>query len=82
MSDHEHDFGQPRYRWIAMCAYHDCTELRVGTRNGRHRTLTSDELIAVTAKMMQDVAVAQAMRIIHGPERGLARAREVLGYPP
>jgi hypothetical protein len=79
--NHEHEFGAARFREVAMCrADDDCTELRIGTRRGGLRTLTADEYVSVLCRMMQDVAVAQAMTIIHGPERGMARAREVLGY--
>lgn len=47
----------------------------------RWRPLTPDELLTVTAHMMEACAIANAMTIIHGRERGVRRAREVLGYP-
>jgi hypothetical protein len=47
----------------------------------RWRPLTPDELVSVTAHMMEATAIGQAMVLFHGRERGIARAREVLGYP-
>lgn len=76
-----HDLGEPRPGVVQMCRADDCTALRIGTRRGRWRELTFDEQSAVTAHMMQAIAIADAMVIIHGPERGMRRAREVLGYP-
>jgi hypothetical protein len=78
--NHEHVFAVPRYRVVTMCSVEGCTEMRVGTRRGRLRSLTPDEVVSVIARMMEDIAVAEAMTVIHGRERGIARAREVLGY--
>jgi photosystem II stability/assembly factor-like uncharacterized protein len=48
----------------------------------RWRPLTGEELLAVTAHMMEAIAIGEAMQIVHGRDRGVARAREVLGYGP
>jgi len=67
----------------------DCTEMRVavgGSRMSRYglarswRPLTSSEQIDVLAIMMEDVAIMQAMQIIHGRVEGEQRARQALGY--
>jgi hypothetical protein len=66
-----------------VCREDECTELRVGERrNGARvwRPPTGDETLSITARMMEDIAVAQAMQIIHGRKRGLERARYLLGY--
>ena len=85
MTEHEHDFGlDPRQAPIGtarMCRAPDCTHWGVRHRGRvRWEDPTADESIRLTAHMMRDIAIAQAMQIIHGRERGLARAREMLGY--
>lgn len=80
VTTHEHEFdGKPTEGLVRMCVDRNCTALRVGTGR-KWRELTGTELVSVTARMMEDIAVAQAMTIIHGRERGMKRAREVLGY--
>jgi hypothetical protein len=86
--DHEHDFGVPDGPGhVQMCRVlvpGDCVELRIADHKPPHRwrELTGTEKITVTAHMMEAIAIAQTGRIIHGPVRGPAWAREVLGYPP
>lgn len=80
MSEHEHEFdGSPKRNLVRICVDRNCRELRIGTGK-RWRKLTADEYITVTAHMMEAISIAQAMQIIHGKERGLDRARQVLGY--
>lgn len=80
---HQHAYGPPAERGIVrQCIAGDgCAHLNVvdhGT--GQWRDLTGTELLNVTAHMMEDIAITQAMQIVHGPERGLARARQLLGH--
>jgi hypothetical protein len=87
MSDHHiHDFGRPTGAGhVQMCLGDPaCVEWRVADHLWPHpwRPLTGTEKVAVTARMMEDIAIAQAMTIIHGPTGGMRRAREALGYPP
>lgn len=77
---HEHQFGEPKFRVVQMCAVEGCVEMRIGTKRGRFRDLTTDERIAVTARQIEDIALVQAMQIIHGPDYGLQRVREIRGY--
>lgn len=80
VTTHEHEFdGPPKRGHVGMCVDRNCTAIRVGTGK-RWREPTATELVTITARMMEDMAVAQAMTIIHGHERGMKRAREVLGY--
>lgn len=82
---HEHRFklqGGPGT--IVWCEHERCVEMRVVTF-GKYRTLrrlNADELVTVTAHMMEAIGIGRAMQVIHGRERGLARARAVLGYRP
>lgn len=78
--NHEHVFGRAAFRHLAWCQVAGCTEVMVGTKRGRLRPLTVDERISLIARMVEDIAVEQAMTLIHGPERGHQRALEVLGY--
>lgn len=82
--EHEHDWGDARTAPIGTarpCRVGDCTKWGVRHRRKvRWEEPTVEELIGLTAHMMEAVAIAQAMQIIHGSERGLARAREALGY--
>ena len=80
--DHDHDFGNPAPGTVVICQFQDCPEMRVRPRDRRRklRKLTYSETIDVLAIQMEDIAIAQAMTIIHGPERGIQRAREALGY--
>jgi hypothetical protein len=80
METHVHDFGQSKFKVVKMCQIGDCTELRIGTKRGGFRELTGEELLTAAARMMEDICIAQAMQIVHGKERGMQRAREVLGY--
>lgn len=84
MTEHEHDFGDARKVPIGTarpCRVGSCAEWGV-----RHRGRviwekpTVEELIGLTAHMMEAIAIAEAMVIIHGQDRGMRRAREVLGY--
>lgn len=80
---HQHAYGPPAERGsVRHCIAGDgCVHLNVvDRRTGQWRDLTVDEQINVTAQMMEDICIAQAMQIVHGPERGLARARQLLGY--
>jgi hypothetical protein len=78
--DHRHRFGRwwPEGR-VAMCGIGDCTAIRV-VRGGQMCELSYDETIAVMAHQLEAIAIAQAMMMIHGRERGMRRAREALGY--
>lgn len=80
--EHEHEFPKAKFREVVMCRSDpaNCSEIRIGTKRGNLRNLTGNELLSVVAHMMEDICVVQAMQIIHGPERGMKRAREVLGY--
>lgn len=84
MSEHEHDFGDARQAPIGSvrpCRVGDCTEWAVRRpRLVRWDALTPSERLDLMAIQMEDIAIAQAMQIIHGQERGLRRARQVLGY--
>lgn len=77
---HEHVFGPAKFQHLVWCQVAGCPEVMVGTKRGRLRPLTVDERISLIARMMEDIAVEQAMALIHGPERGHQRALEVLGY--
>lgn len=77
---HEHEFeGSPEKGRVGMCIDRNCTAVRVGTGR-KWREPTGSEQLSITARMMEDIAIADAMIIIHGKERGMKRAREVLGY--
>jgi hypothetical protein len=82
--DHEHDFGDARAAPIGsarLCTVADCVQWGVRHKyRVRWEDPTANELVSLTARMMEDIAIAQAMQIIHGPERGLARARYLRGY--
>jgi hypothetical protein len=81
MADHEHDFGGYQGpRKLAWCRHPDCMEVRVGDRRGVWRKLNADETISLTAHMIEAIAIADAMVIVHGQDHGMRRAREVLGY--
>jgi hypothetical protein len=80
VSEHEHRFPAAKFKVAVMCRVSDCTEWRIGTKRGGLRELTPDELITLAARMMEEIAITEAMQIIHGKERGLQRAREVLGH--
>lgn len=84
MAEHEHDFGDARSAPIGaarICRVAECTEWGVRHRGKvRWEPPTVDETIALVEHMMWATAVGQAFTIIHGRERGLRRAREVLGY--
>lgn len=63
---HRHAFG----RWKKPNRIHfcrDCAEVRVATTAGRLRELTGAEKIALLDRQLKDIAVAQAMQMIHGP---------------
>lgn len=82
--DHDHDFGDARTAPIGsarMCKVGDCTQWGV-RHKGRVRweDPTPDEQVSLVARMMEDIALAQAMQMIHGRERGLGRVREIRGY--
>ena len=83
MPKHEHRFklkGPPGT--VLFCEADVCGEVRIVT-SGKIRTMrrpTVDEQLTIIAHMMQATAIGQAMQIIHGKERGIQRAREVLGY--
>lgn len=81
--EHEHDFGDPAPGSVVYCVVNGCVEMRVRPRDKRRklRPLKPSEQIQVMAIQMEDIAIAQAMTIIHGRERGIRRAREALGYP-
>lgn len=85
MAEHEHDFGlDARAAPIGaarMCHVAGCTQWGVRHRRRvRWEDPTVDELIGLIDHMIYATAIGQAMQIIHGRERGLQRAREVLGY--
>lgn len=79
VSRHEHNFGESKFKVVKMCSVDDCTELRIGTKRGGWRELTPTEMLDAVAVMMEQICIAQAMQIVHGKERGMKRAREVLG---
>lgn len=82
MSEHEHEFdGKPTRGHLACCVDRNCNEWRVGTGR-RWRELTSAEHTSLTIKQMEDLVVFDTMQIIHGKERGAAKARYFLGYGP
>lgn len=83
MSDHEHVFGPVKPKGtIGFCRVEGCAEMRVANW-AIWRKLTVDEQISVTAYMMEELAMVDAMRMIHGPERGLARYKYLRqGDPP
>lgn len=80
-TDHQHRFSPQRRRvgTIVWCLEPGCGSMRVWGRL-THRPLNYTETINVIAHMLEATAIGQAMQIIHGRERGLRRAREVLGY--
>lgn len=80
MTEHLHVYPErPQEGAVEVCRVRDCPEWRVW--NGMFwRKLSGTELIDLTAILMEDIAIGQAMTIIHGEERGIKRAREVLGY--
>jgi hypothetical protein len=64
--EHEHEFnGPPKRGRIEMCVGYRCTAQRIGTGR-RWRDLTAAERTKVTIFMMEQLAVADALRIIHG----------------
>lgn len=78
MPDHEHDFGPVGDRLTAaMCRDPDCVEWGVSTGK-RWREPTSAESVSLALRMIEDVAMADALVMIHGRERGLAKARFLL----
>jgi hypothetical protein len=77
--DHDHEFaGPPEDGAIRMCVDRRCVYTAVGTGT-EWRDPTPEEQTKITLFMWQDVIVAEAMQIIHGPEAGLRRARYLLG---
>lgn len=77
---HTHSFPSTKPRNIVFCQESTCTEVRVGLKKGKLRELTPQEKLSLLAIQMEDLAIAQAMQIIHGKERGLQIARNRLGY--
>lgn len=87
MTDHDHDYGPVGKRGaVGFCRGQaagllDCSAMAVSTGK-RWRPPTVEEQLAVTEHQMWAIAVAQAGMIIHGRERGIAWARQALGYGP
>lgn len=80
-AEHEHRFGGYQGpRQLGWCLEPRCMEVRVGDYRGVWRRLTVDETFGLVEHMMYATAIGQAMTIVHGHDRGLQRAREVLGY--
>lgn len=77
--DHEHRYpeGSSPEGTVVFCL--DCAAWQVSTGAGL-REPTAQERVTVVARMMEDVAYAQALQIIHGREEGLARLRRLRGY--
>lgn len=75
MTEHEHEFdGPPDRGALRMCVDRHCTEWRVGTGTA-WRELTSNEHTSLTLLQWEDLIMVEAMQVIHGKERGLARYR-------
>lgn len=82
MAEHEHDFGPVKAKGtVGFCRVAECTELRVVDHKKLvWRELTSTEQTNVTIRMWADTILVQAMQIVHGEKRGLARYRYLRGY--
>lgn len=74
-----HDFGEPVDGHVRMCSHLKCIQMAVA-EGGSWREPTGTELLDITATMLEDIGMAEAMMLIHGRERGLARYRDSAGY--
>ncbi len=94
VAPHEHEWDRdPEPGLIGWCRVKGCQEMRVGTPRNRGprggpkrsvwRELTASEMVSLVGLMMEDLAYVQALQMIHGKERGLARYRYLAyGGPP
>jgi len=85
--DHPHDWPMHKLNEIHMCKVDGCVQLAVcivgeGDLGPGRRSLTNKEQTDATILMWEDTIMVQAMQMIHGKERGMARYLYLTGRGP